>query len=103
MAFHCDECNYTFASKQSLDRHNLKFHTAVELVDTEKHIFGSSSEDDGNKSDTSHHSDNESNISEKAIIADTMKLLGNSVYGSLIMNKEKHQEVSFVERVYIFH
>ena len=28
---------------------------------------------------------------DKAIIADTMKLQGNSVYGSLIMDKEKHQ------------
>lgn len=32
----------------------------------------------------------------KKIIADTMKLLGNSAYGSLILDKEKHQNVSYV-------
>ena len=31
-----------------------------------------------------------------SIIADTMKLLGNSGYGSLIMNKEKHQSTVYV-------
>ena len=33
----------------------------------------------------------------QAIIADTMKLIGNSGYGSLIMNKEKHREVTYIE------
>ena len=32
----------------------------------------------------------------KSIIADTMKLIGNSAYGSLIMDKEKHQSVKYV-------
>ena len=32
----------------------------------------------------------------KMIIADTMKLIGNSAYGSLIMDKEKHQTVKYV-------
>ena len=32
-----------------------------------------------------------------SIIADTMKLLGNSGYGSLIMNKERHQNVQYVQ------
>ena len=31
------------------------------------------------------------------IIADTMKLIGNSAYGSLIMDKEKHQSVRYVK------
>ena len=35
--------------------------------------------------------------SSKAIIADTMKLIGNSAYGSLIMDKEKHQKVTYVQ------
>ena len=34
---------------------------------------------------------------DQAIIADTMKLIGNSGYGSLIMNKEKHQEVAYIQ------
>ena len=34
--------------------------------------------------------------SSKQIIADTMKLIGNSAYGSLIMDKEKHQNVKYV-------
>ena len=34
---------------------------------------------------------------DQAIIADTMKLIGNSAYGSLIMNKEKHQDVAYVQ------
>ncbi len=33
---------------------------------------------------------------EKAIIADTMKLIGNSGYGSLIMDKTKHREHTYV-------
>ena len=33
---------------------------------------------------------------DQGIIADTMKLIGNSGYGSLIMDKEKHQTVSYV-------
>jgi hypothetical protein len=31
------------------------------------------------------------------LLADTYKLLGNSAYGGLLMNKEKHKKVSFVE------
>ncbi|KAJ8306861.1 hypothetical protein KUTeg_014945 [Tegillarca granosa] len=34
---------------------------------------------------------------EKAIIADTMKLIGNSAYGSLIMDKTKHRKIEYVE------
>jgi hypothetical protein len=34
---------------------------------------------------------------DQAIIADTMKLIGNSGYGSLIMDKEKHQNVLYVQ------
>ena len=34
---------------------------------------------------------------DQAIIADTMKLIGNSGYGSLIMDKEKHQDVTYIE------
>ncbi len=33
---------------------------------------------------------------EKAIIADTMKLIGNSGYGSLIMDKTRHCDVNYV-------
>ncbi|CAH3017890.1 unnamed protein product, partial [Porites evermanni] len=33
----------------------------------------------------------------KAIIADTMKLVGNSRYGKTITDRERHQEVQFVE------
>lgn len=29
------------------------------------------------------------------ILADTMKLIGNSAYGSMIMNKEKHTNVTY--------
>ena len=32
-----------------------------------------------------------------AVIADTMKLIGNSAYGSLIMNQEKHQTIKYVD------
>ena len=32
-----------------------------------------------------------------SIIADTMKLIGNSAYGSLIMDKEKHQSLNYIE------
>ena len=35
--------------------------------------------------------------SSKTIIADTMKLIGNSAYGSLIMDKEKHQQIKYVK------
>lgn len=31
----------------------------------------------------------------KALLADTAKLIGNSVYGKMITNKEKHREVSY--------
>ena len=31
----------------------------------------------------------------KSIIADTMKLIGNSGYGSMIMDKEKHQQIKY--------
>ena len=34
---------------------------------------------------------------DQKIIADTMKLIGNSAYGSLIMDKEKHQETTYAE------
>ena len=33
----------------------------------------------------------------KSIIADTMKLIGNSGYGSLIMNKEKFSKINYVK------
>lgn len=33
---------------------------------------------------------------EQGIIADTMKLLGNSAYGGVIMQKEKHQKIKYV-------
>jgi hypothetical protein len=33
----------------------------------------------------------------KAVLADTMKLIGNSAYGSMIMNKTKHKKITFVE------
>ena len=33
----------------------------------------------------------------KKIIAYTMKLIGNSVYGSLIMDKEKHQDTLYAQ------
>ena len=33
----------------------------------------------------------------KAVLADTMKLIGNSAFGSMIMNKTKHKKVYFVE------
>ncbi|KAL5019000.1 hypothetical protein ScPMuIL_004722, partial [Solemya velum] len=36
-------------------------------------------------------------VSEKSIIADTMKLIGNSGYGSLIMDKTKHRTVNLME------
>ncbi len=35
-------------------------------------------------------------LPEKAIIADTMKLIGNSGYGSLIMDKTRHRNVTYV-------
>jgi hypothetical protein len=35
-----------------------------------------------------------------AIIADTMKLLGNSAYGSMILDKTRHQSVKYVEGVH---
>ena len=33
---------------------------------------------------------------DKALIAETMKLIGNSSYGKLITNKEKHHDVIYV-------
>ena len=32
-----------------------------------------------------------------SIIAETMKLLGNSAYGGTIMNKEKHSKIKYVK------
>jgi hypothetical protein len=37
---------------------------------------------------------------DMAILADIMKLLGNSAYGSSIMNKEKHMKISYVKDHY---
>ena len=34
---------------------------------------------------------------DRAIIADTMKLIGNSVYGSFLMDKTKHQDTVYVD------
>ena len=34
---------------------------------------------------------------DKAIIADTMKLQGNSAYRSLIMDKDKHQDTLYIQ------
>ena len=34
---------------------------------------------------------------DQAIIADTMKLIGNSVYGSFLMDKTKHQNIAYVD------
>ena len=31
------------------------------------------------------------------LLGDTMKLLGNSAYGSMIMDQEKHQKVEYVK------
>jgi very-short-patch-repair endonuclease len=39
----------------------------------------------------------------KAIIADTMKLLGNSAYGSMIMDKTRHQTVKYINGVHKAH
>ena len=33
----------------------------------------------------------------KSIIADTMKLIGNSAYGSMIMSRERHQNVKYLK------
>ena len=33
---------------------------------------------------------------DKALIAETMKLIGNSSYSKLIMNKEKHHDIVYV-------
>ena len=33
---------------------------------------------------------------EKALIGETMKLIGNSSYGKLITNKEKHHDILYV-------
>ena len=35
---------------------------------------------------------------DKALIAETMKLIGNSSYGKLITNKEKHHDVIYVNK-----
>ena len=34
---------------------------------------------------------------DKSIIADLMKLIGNSAFGSMIMNKQKHSTVTYIE------
>ena len=34
----------------------------------------------------------------KAVIAESMKLIGNSAYGSLLMRKEKHRNIDYIER-----
>ena len=34
---------------------------------------------------------------DQSIIADTMKLIGNSGFGSMIMDREKHQKIIFVK------
>ena len=34
---------------------------------------------------------------DKALIAETMKLIGNSSYGKLITNKEKHHDIVYVD------
>ena len=34
---------------------------------------------------------------DQSIIADTMKLIGNSGFGSMIMDQEKHQKVIYVK------
>ena len=33
---------------------------------------------------------------DKAFIAETMKCIGNSIYGKLITNKEKHHDIIYV-------
>ena len=33
---------------------------------------------------------------DKAVIAETMKLIGNSSYGKLITNKEKHHDIVYI-------
>ena len=38
---------------------------------------------------------------DKALIAETMKLIGNSSYGKLITNKEKHHDIVYVNESYI--
>ena len=35
----------------------------------------------------------------KAVLGDTMKLLGNSAYGKTLMNKEKHLDISICDSV----
>ena len=36
---------------------------------------------------------------DKAVIADTMKLLGNSGYGKTVTNKQKHRDVKYCDDV----
>ena len=38
---------------------------------------------------------------DKALIAETMKLIGNSSYGKLITNKEKHHDIIYVNETEI--
>ena len=38
---------------------------------------------------------------DKALIAETMKLIGNSSYGKLITNKEKHHDIIYVDETEI--
>ena len=37
--------------------------------------------------------------SDTAIIADTMKVIGNSGYGSLIMDKTKHSDIQYTHAI----
>ncbi len=48
----------------------------------------------GDVSDARRHGDTDP---DTAIIADTMKVIGNSGYGSLIMDKTKHRDVKYVQ------
>ncbi len=48
----------------------------------------------GEVSDARRHGDTDP---DTAIIADTMKVIGNSGYGSLIMDKTKHRDVKYVQ------
>ena len=38
---------------------------------------------------------------DKALIAETMKLIGNSSYGKLMTNKEKYQDIAYVNKLEI--
>lgn len=50
-------------------------------------MFGEAYSDERSEGDRDH---------AKTIIADTMKLIGNSSYGKTITNKESHRNVSIV-------